>query len=70
MPSHQRVKQCALIGILLTQSMLQVPFRNAVLTHQMQLFNSTMSALRTSMEKLFRDILNYFKFLDFMVRCT
>ena len=44
---------------------LQAPFRNAVLTPQMQLFNSSMSAVRTSVEWLFGDILNYFKFLDF-----
>ena len=70
MPSRQRVKQCALMAILLTQSMLQAPFRNAVVTHQMQLFNSSMSVLHTSMLNLFGDVLNYFKFLDFMVRCT
>lgn len=44
---------------------LQAPFRHAALTPQMQLFNSSMSAVRTSVEWLFGDILNYFKFLDF-----
>ena len=44
---------------------LQAPFRGAVITPQMQLFNSSMSAVRTSVEWLFGDIINYFKFLDF-----
>ncbi|KAM7430411.1 hypothetical protein ABFA07_018876 [Porites harrisoni] len=44
---------------------LQCPFRNAVLTPQMQEFNAAMSALRISVEWLFGDIINYFKFLDF-----
>ena len=44
---------------------LQAPFRHAVLTPQMQLYNSSMSAVRTSVEWLFGDIINYFKFLDF-----
>ena len=41
---------------------LQCPFRNAVPTPQMQEFNA---ALRISVEWLFGDIINYFKFLDF-----
>ena len=41
---------------------LQCPFRNAILTPQMQNFNSSMSALRISVEWLF---VKYFKFLDF-----
>lgn len=44
---------------------LQAPFRNAVLTHAMQAFNSSMSAVRVSVEWLFGDIVNYFKFMDF-----
>ena len=44
---------------------VQAPFRHAALTPQMQLFNSSMSAVRTSVEWLFGDIINYFKFLDF-----
>ena len=44
---------------------LQVPFRNAVLTPAMQAFNSSMSAVRESVEWLFGDIVNYFKFMDF-----
>ena len=45
---------------------LQVPFRNAVLTPAMQAFNSYMSAVRESVEWLFGDIVNYFKFMDFI----
>lgn len=44
---------------------LQAPFRNAVLTPQMQDFNKSMSAVRDSVEWIFGDIINYFKFLDF-----
>lgn len=44
---------------------LQAPFRNAVLTHQMEEFNSSMSAVRVSVEWMFGNIINYFKFLDF-----
>ena len=44
---------------------LQIPFRNAVLTPAMQAFNSSMSAVRESVEWLFGDIINYFKFMDF-----
>ena len=44
---------------------LQAPFRNGILTPQMQQFNSSMSPVRTSVEWLFGDIINYFCFLDF-----
>ena len=44
---------------------LQGPFRQRVLTPQQQAYNSSMSAVRCSVEWLFSDILNYFKFLDF-----
>lgn len=44
---------------------LQAPFRNAVLTPQMHFFNESMSSVRESVEWLFADIVNYFKFLDF-----
>lgn len=44
---------------------LQGPFWNALLTPQMQQFNKCMSEVRTSVEWLFNDIINYFKFLDF-----
>ena len=44
---------------------LQAPFRNAHLTQPMQDFNTSMSAVRTSVEWLFGDIINYFKFMDF-----
>ena len=44
---------------------LQSPFRNAVLTAQMEAYNEAMSSVRSSVEWLFGDIVNYFKFLDF-----
>ena len=44
---------------------LQAPFRAAHLTPAMAQFNKSMSALRVSVEWLFCDIINYFKFLDF-----
>ena len=44
---------------------LQCPFRNGVLTPQMEVYNTAMSSVRTSVEWLFEDIINYFKFLDF-----
>ena len=44
---------------------LQAPYRHRVLTPQMQAYNHFMSAVRSSVEWLFGDIVNYFKFLDF-----
>jgi len=43
---------------------LQAPFRNH-LTPQMQAYNTSMSSVRVSVEWLFGDIINYFKFMDF-----
>ena len=43
---------------------LQCPFRNGVLTPQMEAYNTATSTVRTSVEWLFGDIINYFKFLD------
>ena len=44
---------------------LQTPFRNAVLAPPMQDFNTSMSVVRASVEWLFGEIINYFKFMDF-----
>ena len=44
---------------------LQAPFRIGILTRDMQICNDSMSAVRVSVEWLFADIINYFKFLDF-----
>lgn len=44
---------------------LQAPFKNVVLTQQMKDFNASMSSVRVSVEWLFGDIINYFKFMDF-----
>ena len=46
---------------------LQAPFRNRVLTPQMLAYNSSMSAVRTAVEWLFGDVINYFKCLDFKI---
>ena len=40
------------------------PFREVVLTADMQAFNKAMSEVRISVEWLFGDIANYFKFVD------
>ncbi|XP_068752999.1 uncharacterized protein [Montipora capricornis] len=44
---------------------LQCPFRHGVLTDQMKAYNASMSVVRSSVEWLFGDIINYFKCLDF-----
>lgn len=45
---------------------LQAPFRNtARLSQQMELFNKSISKVRMSVEWIFRDVINDFKFLDF-----
>ena len=44
---------------------LQRLFQYGVLTHQMQSFNESMSKVRSSVDWIFGDIINYFKFLDF-----
>ena len=44
---------------------LQAPFRVGVLTRQMEISKEKMSAVRESVELLFADIIDYFKFRDF-----
>lgn len=44
---------------------LQVPYRGVGITPQMELYNKDMSSVRMSVEWLFGDVVNYFKFLDF-----
>lgn len=44
---------------------LVVPYRTAGITPQMEEFNKAMSSVRISVEWLFGDIVNYFKFVDF-----
>ena len=44
---------------------LVMPYRAAGITPQMEEFNKAMSSVRISVEWLFRDIINYFKFVDF-----
>ena len=43
---------------------LQAPFRGAVLTDEMKMFNKSMSSVRVSVEWLFGDVLNQFKLVD------
>ena len=44
---------------------LQAPFKGANITEDQQLWNSRMSSVRVSVEWLFGDIINFFKFIDF-----
>lgn len=44
---------------------LQAPFRDAYLNDQMKTYNEAMSRVRVSVEWLFGDIVNYYKFIDF-----
>jgi len=44
---------------------LQTRYRGAVLTQNQQVYNKSMSSARVSVEWIFWDIINYFKFLDF-----
>ena len=44
---------------------LQAPFREVNLTPEMVAYNKSMSKVRESVEWLFADIINYFKFMDF-----
>ena len=43
---------------------LQTPFRNMILTPQMVHFNKAMNYVRVSVEWLFGDIVEYFKYVD------
>ena len=53
---------CVSIGTCIpTRVHLQGPFKNAHLTPQTQHYNKSMSEVRTSVEWLFNDIINYFK---------
>ena len=44
---------------------LQGPFKGARLTQNEKDWHSAMSSVRVSVEWIFKDIINYFKFLDF-----
>ena len=44
---------------------LQAPYLHANITPAMQNFNRAMSSVRVSVEWLFGDITNYFRFIDF-----
>ena len=49
----------------LLRPQLQAPFKGANITEDEQLWNSGMSSVRVSVEWLFVDIMNLFKFVDF-----
>ena len=61
----QLARQRHCMAIQPTLSEFTGSYRNAGLTQQMEEFNRSMSAVRISVEWLFGDIINYFKFLDF-----
>ena len=44
---------------------LEAPLRGAVLTPDQQTWNKSMKEVRVSVEWIFGDIINYFKFLEF-----
>ena len=44
---------------------LQAPFKGALITQQQKEWNKSMSKVRVSVEWIFGDIVEYFKFLDF-----
>ena len=44
---------------------LQAPFRELQLTPEMVAYNKSMSSARVSVEWIFGDVVNYFKFMDF-----
>ena len=44
---------------------LQAPYRNGILTLIMEAYNAEMSSVRVTVEWLFGNIINDFKFLDF-----
>ena len=44
---------------------LQAPFRHGILTPAMEAYNAEMSSVRVTVEWLFGDVINDFKFLDF-----
>ena len=44
---------------------LQAPFRHGILTPAMEAYNAEMSSVRVTVEWLFGDVINGFKYLDF-----
>lgn len=42
-----------------------MPYRGAGITPRMEDFNNSTSSVRVSVERIFGDIINYFKFVDF-----
>ena len=70
----QRFSNCPVTGLPLCvygdpaypiRAHLQRPFKGGVLTPAQQDFNTSMSTVRSSVDWIFGDIVNYFKFLDF-----
>ena len=67
LPTIQLARQSVFMVTLPTplRVRMQGPFRYGVLTPQMQQYNTEMSAVRSSVEWLFGDVINSFKFNDF-----
>ena len=67
LPFQEMEIQCVFIGnpAYPLRKHLQAPFRQADLPQEMLDYNKPMSLVRVSVEWLFGDIVNYFKFLDF-----
>ena len=47
---------------------LQAPFRKLQLSPEMVAYNKSMSNVRVSVEYIFGDVVNYFKFMDSMIK--
>ena len=62
--SQQLANRCVSMGIQHTP-FGYIPFRQRVLTPQQQAYYGSMSAVRSSVEWLFSDVVNYYKFLHF-----
>ena len=66
LPFHQLVRRCAYMGTLHTLCTFTCRHHSGTTPSlPMQAYNAAMSGVRTSVEWLFGDIINYFKFLDF-----
>ena len=66
-PFHLMVRYFCIYGDLAYPHRLhlQCPFPAAHLTQEQQAFNESMSSARESVEWIFGEIINYYKFVDF-----
>ena len=56
---------CTVIPLIRYEHTYKGPYQGGVLTPAQQDFNTSMSTIRSSVEWIFGDIVNYFKFIDF-----